>query len=196
MHAGVDIQSRKQRIERAGGGVHHKSVVQPFVRNVTLLTFNVAVFLVDLRGLRESGLLFMHGLRHQNTRIVFIQIQQQRGTIRHHWDKLFIADPCGIKQNVVAEMTNFIDHLAGVINGAVIGSQLNHRQTERALIAGAARRHFTHQLAQIIFFETVRVDTANKAVRVACSFQINRRRACLNERAVVVRFVIIAVKKH
>lgn len=45
MHFGVDIQCGKQRIERAGGGVHHKGVVHAFVRYITLLPFDVAVFL-------------------------------------------------------------------------------------------------------------------------------------------------------
>lgn len=44
MHFGVDIQCGKQRIERAGGGVHHKGVVHAFVRYITLLPFDVAVF--------------------------------------------------------------------------------------------------------------------------------------------------------
>lgn len=44
MHFGVDIQCGKQRIERAGGGMHHKGVVHAFVRYITLLPFDVAVF--------------------------------------------------------------------------------------------------------------------------------------------------------
>ena len=122
MHFGVDIQRGKQRIERAGGGVHHKGVIQTLVRNIALLTFDMAVFFMDLRGLGETGLLFVHRLGHQNARIVFVQLQQQRRTISHHRNELFIADPRGVKQDVIAQMTNFIDYLTSVINGAVVGT--------------------------------------------------------------------------
>ncbi|AHV56489.1 hypothetical protein AU79_22270 [Salmonella enterica subsp. enterica serovar Enteritidis str. SA19940857] len=39
-----------------------------------------------------------------------------------HNKKGFIADPGGVKQDVVAQMTNFIDDLTGVINGTVVGA--------------------------------------------------------------------------
>ena len=41
----------------------------------TRLATNVIVFLVDLRRLRETGLLLMHRLGHKDARIVFIQFQ-------------------------------------------------------------------------------------------------------------------------
>ncbi len=122
VHFGVNVQRGEQRIERAGGGVHHKGVVHALMRNVARLPFDMAIFFMDLRGLGETGLLFVNGLRHQNTRIVFVQFQQQRRTIGHHRNKLFIADPGGVKQDVVAQMTNFIDDLTGVINGTVVGA--------------------------------------------------------------------------
>lgn len=70
----------------------------------------------------KTSLLFMYGLRNQNTRIVLIKIQQQRRTVSHHRDKLLIANPCGVKQNVVTQMTNFIHHLTGVINRTVVSA--------------------------------------------------------------------------
>ena len=82
----------------------------------------MAVFLVDLRGLGETGLLFVNRLRDQDTRIVLVQVQQQRRAIGHHRNKLLVADPCGVKQDVVAQMTNLIHHLTGVIDGAVVGA--------------------------------------------------------------------------
>ncbi len=67
----------------------------------------MAIFFMDLRGLGETGLLFVNGLRHQNTRIVFVQFQQQqRRTIAITSEpKLFIADG-RVKRDVVAQMTN------------------------------------------------------------------------------------------
>lgn len=110
MHTGVDVQRGKQRIERAGGGVHHKGIIQPLMRDIALLAFDMAVFLVDLRGLREAGLLFMHGLGNQNPRVVFVQLQQQRRAVGHHWNKLLVTHPCRVKQDVITQMPNLIHH--------------------------------------------------------------------------------------
>lgn len=86
------------------------------------MSFDMAIFFMDLRGLGEPGLLFVNGLRHQNARIVFAQFQQQWRTIGHHRNKLFITDLGGVKQDVAAQMTNFIDDLTRVINGTVVGA--------------------------------------------------------------------------
>ncbi len=48
---GIDIQRRKQRVERTGRGVQHEGVVQAFVRAKTRLAANMVIFFVDLRGL-------------------------------------------------------------------------------------------------------------------------------------------------
>ncbi|MNY58904.1 hypothetical protein D3C86_1952970 [compost metagenome] len=93
-------------------------------------------------------------------------------------------------------MTNFIDNLTSVIDGAVISAKLDHRQAERALIAGAARCHFSHQFTQIVLFEAMRIYPADKAVRVARGFQINRRGSRLQQCAVVIGFVVVAVEQH
>ncbi len=140
VHAGVDIQGGKQRIERAGGGVHHKGVVEALMRDIARLAFYMAVLLMDLRGLREARLLLMHRLGNQNARIVFVQLQQQRRAVGHHRDKLLVTHPGGVKQNVIAQVTNLIHHLTGVINGTVVGAQLDHRQTEGTFIPRATRR--------------------------------------------------------
>ncbi|MNP87324.1 hypothetical protein D3C76_1881460 [compost metagenome] len=60
---------------------------------------------------------------------------------------MLIADPGRVEQDVIAQMTNFIDHLTGVINGAVIGAQLNDRQAERSGFIGALRRDLADLLA-------------------------------------------------
>lgn len=83
-------------------------------------------------------------------------------------------------------MPNLIHHLTGVIDGAIVGTQLDHRQTERACIACTTWRHLGYQLAQVAFLKAVRVNTTNKAVRVARGFQIDRCRASLKKSAVMV----------
>ncbi|VFS62766.1 Uncharacterised protein [Kluyvera cryocrescens] len=176
--------------------MQHKGVVQPLVRAKTRLTANMVIFFMDLRRLRESGLLLVHRLSDKNARVVFIEIQQQRRGIRHHVDKLFVAHPGGIKQNVVTQVADFVHHLTRVVNGAVVSPQLNNRQPEWTRGIGLLRRHFTDEFAQIGVIEAVFINPADKTERVARSLQIDRRRPSLNERTVVVGFVVIAVKQH
>ncbi len=94
---GVHIQRGEQRVKRAGRSMQHKGVIEPLVRAKTRLSADMVIFLVDLRGLREPGLLFVHRLRDENPRIVFIEIQQQRRAVGHHRNKLLVTDPCRIK---------------------------------------------------------------------------------------------------
>jgi len=64
-------------------------------------------------------------------------------------------------------MPNGIDHLTGVIDSAVIGSQLNNRQAKRARQLSFFWRNVANLLAQILFIKTVRINTANETKRVA-----------------------------
>ena len=93
-------------------------------------------------------------------------------------------------------MADFIHHLTGVINRAVVGTKLDDRQTERAFVTCAVWRDFCYQLTQIAFFKAVGVDAADKAVRVTCGFQVDRCGTSLQQRAVVVGFVVVTVKQH
>ena len=196
MHLGVDVQRGEQRIERTGRRMQHERVVQVLVVAVALLPFDMVVFLVDLRGLREPRLLFMHRLGDENARIVFVQLQQQRRTLFQHRDKAFVAHPGGVEQDVVAQVTDGVDHLTRVVNRAVVGAELNDRQPERPRRRGLLRRHFADLLAQVAFVEAVRIDAADKAERVAGGFQIDRRGAGLDQRPVVVGFVVVAIEQH
>ncbi len=45
MNFGVDVQRGKQRIERAGGGMQHKGVIQPLVRTETRLAAQMVILL-------------------------------------------------------------------------------------------------------------------------------------------------------
>jgi hypothetical protein len=59
---GVNIQRSKQRIERAGGGMQHKGVIQPLMRTEARLAAQMVILFMDLRRLRKAGLLLVHGL--------------------------------------------------------------------------------------------------------------------------------------
>ncbi len=166
--------------------MQHKSVVQTLMGAKPRLPAQVVILLMDLRSLGKARLLFMDRLGHKNPRIVFVQFQQQRRTVRHHRDKLFVTHPGRIKQDVIAKMTDFIDDLTGVVDGAIVSTQLDHRQAERARLIGTLGRGFADQLTQVRFIEAVLINPADKPKRIACRLQIHRRRACLDQRAVVV----------
>ena len=78
MDFGVNVQRRKQRVKRAGGSMQHKRIVQTLMRAEPRLAANMVILFMDLRGLRESGLLFVYRLSDKNPRIVSIELQQQR----------------------------------------------------------------------------------------------------------------------
>ena len=121
--------------------------------------------------MREAGLLFVHRLGDDDAGIVLVQLQQQRRAVFHHRNELLIAHPSGVEQDVIAQVANLVDHLAGVVDGAVVGAELDDRQAERAGFVGAFRRHFADLLAQVAFVEAVRVDAADKAEWIAGGFK-------------------------
>ncbi|MNW15370.1 hypothetical protein D3C71_2138500 [compost metagenome] len=59
---------------------------------------------------------------------------------------MFVAHPGGVKQDVIAQVPNLVDHLASVVNGAVVGAELDDCQTERPGLIGTFRRHFADLL--------------------------------------------------
>ncbi len=58
------------------------------------------------------------------------------------------------------------------------------------------RRHFPNQITQVVFIKAVVIDAADKAKRISRRFEIDRRGPRLNQRAVVVGFMVIAVEQH
>ena len=138
----------------------------------------------------------MHRLGDENTRIVFIQLQQQRRAVGHHRDKLLIADPGRVKQNVVTKMTDFVDHLTGIVDRAVVGSQLDDCQPEGTRQLCLFCGYVADLFAQIRFIKAVFIDPTDKTKRVTGSLQIYRSRPRLNKRTVVIRFVVVAIEQH
>ena len=176
--------------------MQHKRVVQPLVRTEARLTADVVILFMDLRRLREPGLLLVHRLGHENTRIVLVKLQQERRRFRHHRNKLLVAHPRGVKKDVVTQMADLVDHLAGVVDRPVVGAKLNDRQAERASLVGLFRRRFADQIPQIRVIKAVLVDPADKAKRIARRLKIHRRGARLDQCAVVIRFMVVAVEQH
>lgn len=78
----------------------------------------------------------MDRLDDHDTRIVFMQIEEQRRVVLEHGNELFIADPGRIKEDVVAEMTDAVDDIAGIVQRPVISAELDDSQAERPLGLG------------------------------------------------------------
>ena len=173
--------------------MHHERVVQAFMRAVTILTFDMAVFFVDLRGLREAGLLFVDRLGYEDTRIIRTEFQEHRTAVAHHRNELFVTYPSGVKENVVAEVTDLFNDLFRVVDRAVVSTELDNRQTERTFFFRFFRIHFGSEFAEFLLIEAAFQDTADETERVTRGFQVYRSCAGLNQSAVVDRFVVVAV---
>lgn len=196
VHLRIDVERGKERIKGRRGRMHHEGVVEALVGAVALLALDVKVLLVNLRSLGEAGLLLVHGLRHEDARILWTEVKEERRAVLHHRDELLVADPGRVKEDVVAQASDAVDHLAGVVDRAVVRAELNDGEAERALLVGAFGRDLANELAQILFVKAVVVDAADEAVAVARGFEVDRGRPRLNERAVMVRLVVVAVKEH
>ena len=93
-------------------------------------------------------------------------------------------------------MPDPVDDLARVVDRAVVGAELDHREPERARQAGALRRDVADRVANAGFVERRAVDAADEAPRVARGLEVDRPRARQHERAEVHRLVIVAVEQH
>ena len=93
-------------------------------------------------------------------------------------------------------MADLVDHLTGVVDRAIVSAKLDHCQAERAGLVCLLRRNVADQIAQVRVVKAVFVNPTDKAKRVTRRFQIHRRRARLNQRPVMVGFVVIAIKQH
>ena len=110
-----------------------------------------------------------------------------------------VADPGFVPQDVVAEVADLLQNLADVVDGAVVGRELDAGEPERALCLVPLR--VLHQrvgadlLAQIVLVPGAPVDGADHAEGIARRRQEDRDRAGLHQRALVQRFVIVAVEQ-
>ena len=153
----------------------------------------MGVLFVNLGGHGEAGLLFMNRLGNENAGIFRSEIQKQRAAVLHHGDELFIADPCGVEEDVVAQMADAVNDLAGIVDAAVIGAELDDSQADRAFCLCLFRVLFCNQAAQVVLIEAVIEDSADGAVGVARCFQVNRDSAGLNQCAVGNGFMVVSV---
>mgnify|MGYP007122824709 CR=1 FL=1 len=162
---------------------------------VPRLVVDVVILLMDLRSLRKAGLLFMYRLDDEDARIVVMQVEEEGRAVLEHRNKLFIAGPSRIKEDVVAEVADAVDDVPGVVQRAVIGIELDDGQAEWPFGFCLFRIPFSCQLAQISFIKAVVVDAADEAVRISGRLQIDRLGTGLNESPDGNGLVVIAIVK-
>ena len=83
--------------------MHEKGRLQDVILEIARDPPQVAVLLVKLARHGESGKLLVDGLRYKDAGIVFRQGKGEDGRILKEWEKIFVAGPCGVEEDVVAE---------------------------------------------------------------------------------------------
>ena len=193
MNFGIYVKGCEKLVQRGSGSVHHECIVHSLMRYIAVLAFNVGVFLVNLGGHGEAGLLLVDRLGDEDAGIFRSQVQKQGRAVLHHGDELFIAYPCGVEENVVAEVADFIHYLAGIVDAAVVGAQLDDSQADRSFSLGFYRILFSHQFPDVIFIEAVFRNAADGAEGISFCFQIYRSCAGQYQSAVVNGLMVVSV---
>src|SRR5438552_18711856 len=109
------------------------------------------------------------------------------------------TSPRLVEVDVLAEVADLLDDLAGVVDGAVVGALLDDRRADRALAlgrtAGLDERVRPDLRADAPFVERRPVDRPHHAEGVAIRLEVDRDRARDHQRPLVVRLVVVAVEK-
>ena len=93
-------------------------------------------------------------------------------------------------------MTDAVYYLASIVDGTVVSTQLNNSQAERTFFFSTFWSNFSQLFADVGFFEASVVDTADEAVGITSSLQINRNSTASDQRANGVRFVVVTVEQY
>src|SRR5438477_4661720 len=136
------------------------------------------VALVDLGSLREAGTLLVHRLRREQPRHFRAQLfQAHRAVVLEQRMKGVVADPCLIPEHILAKMTDLFEHLADVVDRAVIGRELDTGEPKGALGLVPPRVRYErvrpNLLAQIILVPGSPVDRTDHPERVARRWEEN-----------------------
>ena len=155
---------------------------------------------MDLGGLAEARQLLVRRLRGEDARAVGPQSLEAHGeTAGIERVEFHEARPCLVEQDVVAEMADLLDDGARVVDRAVVGALLDHRDTEgpfalpRLLVID--QRMGPDLLANARFVERLVEDGPDQPMRIAVGFQVHRRAAAQEQRAMVGGLVVIAVEQ-
>ncbi len=133
-HLRADVERGEQRIERRGRGVQHEELVEAAMLDAPALALDVAVAHVDLRGLGEARELLVGRLRRDDAGRIGVECWKPHGEAAGiERVEFHEARPRLVEQDVVAQMPDLLDDAAGVVDRAVIGALLDHRDPERPL---------------------------------------------------------------
>lgn len=118
--------------------MHEKGSLQDVILEVARDPPQVAILLVKLARHGESGKLLVDGLRHKDAGIVFRQGKGEDGRILKEWEKIFVAGPCAVEEDVVTEGADTAKKLSGIQKEAVIGGELEAGKAVGTLLFPAA----------------------------------------------------------
>ena len=79
---------------------------------------------------------------------------------------MFVSGPCRIKEDVIAEMSDAVYYITGIVQRTIVGIQLDDCQAERSGLLRLFRIPFGRELSQIRFVEAMSINAADKAVRI------------------------------
>ena len=171
MDFGIDIESGKEWIKRTRRRLSHECIINGLVIHITRLVVNMTILFLILLRLGKTGLLFVYRLDDKDTRIVFSQVQKQGTTVFEHGNELFVSGPCRIKEDVIAEMSDAVYYITGIVQRTIVGIQLDDCQAERSGLLRLFRIPFGRELSQIHFVEAMSINAADKAVRIPGCFR-------------------------
>ncbi len=179
----------------------HEAFVEAPVLDAPALALDVAVAHVDLRSLGKARELLVRRLRREHARRGLAEVlQPHREAPLIERMEFHEAGPGLVEQDVVAQMADALHDPLGVVDRAVIGALLDHRDAERALalpgLGVLDQRIGADALADRRFVEGVGADRADQPEGVALGGQEDRHAAAQQQRAVMRGLVVVAVEQH
>ena len=161
MHSCIDFNACPHRHKWGCIVMKQICIVEYAIIAITLLSLNMAVLLMNPGRRRPTCALLMNGLSYNDTWIFRSKLHQQWAGVLHNIDELFITSPCTVKQYIVAEVTNLIKNLAGIIDCAVISTHFKYSQTNRSLSLSLNWILFSYQITDVIFVDAFSRNTTN-----------------------------------
>ena len=178
----------------------HEAFIEAPVLDPPPLPLDVPVAHMDLRGLREARELLVRRLgRHHAGRRLVETLQSHGEPALIERMKFHEARPGFVEHDVVAEMPDALDNALSVVDRAVIGALLDHRDAERALAPPGVlvfdQGIGPDALADRFLVQVLGADRADEAVGVAVGREIDRNAAAHQQCALMGRLVVVAIEE-
>ena len=181
--------------------MEHEEFVEAPVFDAPPLALDVPVLDVDLGGLAEACELLVGRLRRHDAGPVRSEIVQPHG-ISAGIDRVEFHEPGPglVEQNIVAEMSDFLDDHAGVVNGAVVGALFDDGDPEWPLAPPGLLVGDQRMVADLFpderLVERFVKDRADQAMGIAVGLEIDGNAAADEQGAVMCCLVVVAVEQH